>query len=227
MKTWRTMCCRRRTSSRSTTGRVRVILVVEPGIHPRHHLHLLLRGGVGQDVFEHEAVGLSFREGIGAFLVHRVLRGDHQERLRNRIHPAGDRGLTLLHRLQHRALRLGAGPVDLIEQHDVRVYRAQLGDERVGRRRVHLSADDVARQQVRCALDAVKSAVNGLGDHPGGRGLGEPRNAFNQNVPTGQQADQQRLAKVLLADHLRREGIADRSDDAMGIGQLTLAELNG
>ena len=67
-------------------------------------------------------------------------------------------------------------------------------------------------------MDALKSAVDGLGDDAGGRRLGQPRNALDQDVPACEQTDQQRLAQVLLTDHLRRERIADGADDALGLG---------
>ena len=147
------------------------------------------------DVLEHESVGLRLRQRIGALLVHRVLGRDHQERLGDRVLDARDGGLPLLHRLEHGALRLGAGAVDLVEQHDVGVHRAELGDERVRRRLVDLGADDVAGQQVRRALDALKAAVDGFGDDAGGGGLGQAGNALDQEVPAGEQADQQRFAQ--------------------------------
>ena len=214
------MSCSRRTSSRFDDRPAAVALVVQPGIHPRHHLDLFIRGRIRHDVLEQEPVGLRLGEGIGAFLVDRVLGGDHQERLGNRVDAACDGRLPFLHRLEHRALRLGAGSVDLVEQHDVGVHRAQLGGERVRRRIVDLGADDVARQQVRRALDALEAAVDGFGDDAGGRRLGQPGNALDQDVPAGQQADQQRLAQILLSDDLRRERIADRADDALRLGDV-------
>ena len=64
---------------------------------------------------------------VGALLLDGVLRGEDEERRRAAGSLAADGGLPLLHRLEHRALGLGAGAVDLVEQHEVGVHRAELG----------------------------------------------------------------------------------------------------
>ena len=69
-------------------------------------------------------------------------------------------------------------------------------------------------QQVRRALDAPEPAVDGFGDDPGGRGLGQPGHALDQDVPAGEQADQQRFAQVVLSDDLGGERFGDGPDDA-------------
>jgi hypothetical protein len=81
-----------------------------------------------------------------------------------RVFDTGDGGLAFLHRFEHGALRLGAGPVDLVEQHDIGVHRPELGDEGVGGLVINLGADDVAGQQIGRALNAPKAALSGLGD---------------------------------------------------------------
>ena len=83
-------------------------------------------GIVDEDV-EHEAVELGLGQRIGAFLLDRVLRGQHEERLgqRCRVPPDGD--LVLLHRLQQRRLRLGRRAVDLVGQDHVGEDRALAG----------------------------------------------------------------------------------------------------
>ena len=50
-----------------------------------------------------------------------------------------------------------------------------------------------------------KLAVDRLGDDPRRGGLGQPGHALDQQVAAGEQADQHRLAEMLLPDHLRRE----------------------
>ena len=68
---------------------------------------------------EHEAVELGLGQRIGAFLLDRVLRGDREERLGQRIGRLADRHFALLHRLQQRGLGLGRRAVDFVGQQDV------------------------------------------------------------------------------------------------------------
>ncbi len=66
---------------------------------------------------------------------------------------------------------------------------------------IDLGPDDVAGQQIGCALDSPEAPVDGFGNHPRGRRLGQAGNAFDEQVPAGQQRDQHRLAEMVLADH--------------------------
>jgi hypothetical protein len=84
-------------------------------------------GVVHADV-EHEAVELGLGQRVGALLLDRVLRRQHEERVGQRVVFAADGDLALLHRLQQRGLRLGRGAVDLVGQHDV-------GEDRPGEER--------------------------------------------------------------------------------------------
>ena len=167
-------------------GRGAVGAFVEPGVHPGDHLDLLVGRRVAHQFLEHEPVGLRLGQRIRALLVDWVLRRHDEERIGQRVLDPCDRGLAFLHRLQHRALGLGARAVDLVEQHDVGVHRAELGDERVVGRLVDLGADDVARQQVGRALDAPEFAADGLGDHACCGGLGQAGHALDQQVTARQ-----------------------------------------
>ena len=75
-------------------------------------------GIIDPDV-EHEPVELGLGQRIRPFLLDRVLRGQHEERLGQRMPPAADRHLVLLHRLEQRRLRLRRRAVDLVGQDHV------------------------------------------------------------------------------------------------------------
>ena len=70
-------------------------------------LDLLGLGGVVELDQEHEPVELRLGQRVGPFLLDRVLRGQHEERWiePERLPEHGD--VLLLHRLEHRRLRLG------------------------------------------------------------------------------------------------------------------------
>ena len=66
---------------------------------------------------------------IGAFHLQRVLRRQHKEGRIQVIAPPGNRDRLLLHRFQHRRLRLGRRPIDLIGEHQIGEYRTGLKAE--------------------------------------------------------------------------------------------------
>ncbi|SHU13010.1 Uncharacterised protein [Mycobacteroides abscessus subsp. abscessus] len=110
--------------------RCTLVIRVDAGIDPEDDLRLFRGVRVGQNLLEHESVHLRLRQWIGPLLVDRILRGQHQEWFRDLVDLSGDAGLSFLHRLQHGALRLRTGTVDLVQQHDVGMHRAELGLER-------------------------------------------------------------------------------------------------
>ena len=84
-----------------------------------------------------------------------------------------------------------------------RMKLAKIGPLRVRKaasRDVNHRADQVGRQQVGRELDAVELGGQRLGQRLDGRGLGQPRHAFQEHVPVGQQPDQQPGDHLLLAD---------------------------
>ena len=149
------------------------------------------------------------------FCVASTMNGDG-----TRVDLARDRRLPLLHRLEHRGLRLGGGPVDLVEQHDVGVHRAQLRRELRGPVVEDLRADDVRRHEVGRALDAVERAGHRLGERLRRRRLGQPRDGLQQDVPTAHQRDDERRAQLRLPDDALVEDAFDALAERSGSGQV-------
>jgi len=160
-------------------------LVSGPG-HALDDATLLLLAGVIHHQLEHEAVHLRLRQRIGAFLFDRVLRRQHQEGLRQRARFAGQRHLSLLHRLQQRGLHLGRGAVDLVRQHEVAEDRSEVDRPLAGLGVIDLRAGQVGRQQVGSELDAPEGAADGAGQRLHGHRLGEAGHALDQHVAVGQ-----------------------------------------
>ena len=109
--------------------------------HSTQDLQLVLALRVIHSELEHEAIHLSFGQGIGALLLDRVLRGQNQERILERVALGAYRYLAFLHGLQQGALHLRRRAVDLVGQHDVCEDRALLGAETAVARRVDHGAD--------------------------------------------------------------------------------------
>ena len=72
---------------------------------------------------KHEPVQLGLGQRVGAFLLDRVLRRQHQERRLQLKRLPSRRDLVFLHGFEHRRLRLRRGAVDLVRQHDVGEHR--------------------------------------------------------------------------------------------------------
>ena len=88
-----------------------------------HDPHLLVLRQVGHHDVEHEAIELRFGQRVGAFLLDRILRGEHEERPFERIGAARRRDVVLLHRFEQRGLRLRRRAVDLVGEDDLREDR--------------------------------------------------------------------------------------------------------
>jgi hypothetical protein len=124
---------------------------------------------------------------------------------------ATDAHLPLLHRLQERRLRLRGRAIDLVGEHHVGEQRPFKKPQLPRPSRLvfleHVGADDVGRHQVGGELDAAEGEVEALGQRADEERLGKARHALEQTVATAEQADQQLLDHLALADdHPRQLG---------------------
>ena len=162
---------------------------------------------------EHETVDLRLGQRVGSLLLQGVLRGQHEERLRQGVGVVADGHLTLLHGLQQRRLHFGRGAVDLVRQYEVGEDRTLAYDEILVLLRVDQRADQVGGQQVGGELYARETGVDGLGERGDGQRLGQSRDAFQKDVSVGQQADQQGVHQVALAHDDLSHFVAERIDE--------------
>ncbi len=167
---------------------------------------------------EHEPVELGLGQLERAALLDRVLGGDHQERRRQLEGLVADRHAPLLHGLQQGTLDLGRGTVDLVGQEQVREDRPLVDAEVVGPLVEDLRADDVGGEQVDGELDPGELEVDRLGERRDQQGLGQARHALEQQVPAGEQCDQEPLDHHVLADHDRPDALAHLPDEFECLG---------
>ena len=76
---------------------------------------------------------------------------------------------------------------------------------------VEEAARDVARQEVGRELDALEAEVEGLGHEAGDERLGQARVVLDEDVPVGEDAGQDLLEHVRLAD----DHLAERGEDVL------------
>ncbi len=167
--------------------------------HPHQDLALLEPGRIVHPHLEKKPVELRLGQRIGAFLLDRVLGGEHQERRWQRVGRAPDGDLALLHRLEQRRLHFRGSAVDLVGQNDVGEQGALLGMKLLGLLVEDHRPDDIGRQKIRRELDSGEGGVENLGQGPDREGLGQAGHALEQDVPPGQEPDQETLDHATLA----------------------------
>ena len=162
------------------------------------------RDGIADGELHHEPVELRLGQRIGALLLDRVLRGQHEERLGQHVRlPRRGHGV-LLHRLEQRGLGLRRRAVDLVGQHDVREDRPVHELEEAPPGAVvlleQLGAGDVARHQVGGELHARELEVERLGDGLHEQRLREAGHADEQRVAAREDRGDEIVHDVALAD---------------------------
>src|SRR5688572_28004418 len=96
---------------------------------------------------------------------------------------AVDRDLPFVHRFEQRRLRLRRGPIDLVRQQKITEDRPGLELEGLLMRVVNRYAEHVARQHVAGELQSMEAARNRSRQRLCERGLANPRNVFDQQMP--------------------------------------------
>ena len=175
---------------------------------PEELLLDLLRRVVDQDL-EEEAVELRLGQRIGACALQRVLRGEHEVGLRQRVRHAVDRDGPLRHRLEHRALRLRRGAVDLVREQDVREHRAVPELELALLRVVERRARHVGRHEVRRELHAAKVTAQDVPERSHEQRLSDAGDTFEQHVSARQHRDQHRAEDLVLSDEHTSDLVLD------------------
>jgi hypothetical protein len=180
--------------------------------------------GVADPDPQQEPVELSLGQGEGPLELDRVLGCEHDERVRKRPRRPLDRDLPLLHRLEQRRLGPRSGPVDLVDQEDVRENRAR--SEAEVATLVEAGACDIDGEEVRRPLDPVRAEGKGACDRPCEERLAGPRDVLDEDVAVGEEGSRDQSKRAFGSDH----GSADRDPDVLpemsawggGAGRRTL-----
>jgi hypothetical protein len=147
--------------------------------------------------------------------------------MRSRMRVAGEGDGAFLHRFQQRRLGLGRRAVDLVGQQHLGEYGTGLEAEHAlagtGVFLQDLGADDIRGHQVGRELDAAELHVRGLGQRLHQQGLAQARHAFDQRVAAAQQAGEQQLHHVLLADDDTAHARLERVDLRHQVGDVVFS----
>ncbi len=135
-------------------------------------------------------------------LLLRVLRGDDEERLRQRHRLPVERHLPLFHGFEQCALRLGRCPVDLIGQNQLRKDGTVLKTELAGLAVVDRYTEYIGGQQIARELHPLEGQTQRSGEGVGEGGLADAGNILDQQVPARQQAGEaQANLRIFPQDH--------------------------
>ena len=123
-------------------------------------------------------------------MLDRVLRGDDEKRLRQRERFTVDGDLRFVHGFEKRGLRARRGAIDFVGEDDI-------GEDRAGTKFkiarlgiVDADTENIAGEQVRGELDALKAAMKGFCERLRESGLADTGNVFNEQVAASEQGDQ-------------------------------------
>ena len=181
----------------------RGVLCIFLGAQHAQHLGFVCRLGVVEQYLHHKAVHLRLGQRVGAFLLDGVLRGQHHKQWGQRVAVAGDGDLPLFHGFKQGCLHLGRGAVDFVGQDQIAEQWPGLKTDQVLAVNLvqHLRAGDVRWQQVGRELDTAHLRIQVSGQRLDGAGLGQSRQAFEEQMTVGQQADDDLANNLVLAQH--------------------------
>ena len=152
---------------------------------------------------EHESIELRFRQRIRAFLLDRILRSDHEKRLRQRMRGLADRNFALLHRLQQSRLSFRRRAVHFVGQQNIREDRA-FDEPKISPAVFvfvqHVRAGNVAGHQVGRELNAFELHIENPRDRADHQRFRQARHAFQQAMAAGENGGEHLLDHIVLPD---------------------------
>ncbi len=102
-------------------------------------------------------------------------------------------------------------------------HRPGMKPERSGPLVVDAHPGDIGRQKIRGELDAVTGRLQRRRDAAGQRGLAQPRNVLDEQVPASEQAGQRQRNRLGLAPHHQLDVVDDGLKRRREIGRLITA----
>jgi hypothetical protein len=187
------------------------------------HAALVVGAWIPERDAHQEAIELVLRQRVGALEFVGILRRHHHEGLRQPVRDPLDGDGPLAHGLEQRTLGAGRGAVDLVGQHDVGEDRPRPELELSSVAQEDAGTRDVAGQEVRRALDTAEGALQAAGERARERGLAHAGNILDQRVPAREQAGDQAIDGLAIAQVRRADRVAQLlhgSHESMSIGAL-------
>ena len=180
------------------------------------HLLLLLRARVADRQLEQEAVELRLGQRVGALVLDRVLGGDDDERVGQRV-GRRPRRVTCRSSIDSSSAAWVFGGVRLISSASSTLVNTGPGRKRNPPPPVGAAVEDelaghVGRHEVGRELHALEVEVEGGGERLDDQRLGHAGHALEQHVAAGQQRRDQAGQRAVLADDDLAHLVAHRED---------------
>ena len=165
-----------------------------------HQRHLVDLRRIVDLHLQQEAVELRLGQRVGAFLLDRVLRGEHHEGRLHLVRLAFDGDLRLLHHLEQRGLGLCRRAVDLVGEQQVDEHRPAPRGEHLVLRVVERVAGDVGGHEIGRELDAPEGSGDGARQRLHQQRLAQAGHALDQHMAAGEQRAEHRVDHFGLTD---------------------------
>ena len=182
---------------------------------PLEHLELAGAAGVAHRHADQEAVELGLGQRKRPLVLDRVLRGEDDEWLGQRVGHAVDGDLALLHRFQQRGLGLRRGAVDLVGEDELGHDGPRPVLEAAGLLVEDVDPGHVAGQEIGGELDALEGAADRARDRLGQDRLADAGDVLDQDVTAAEQGDEHEEHFVPLADDHSLDVVADQARDTL------------
>ena len=150
---------------------------------PTQNLALGAAVGIAHPHPHQETVELGLGQRIGAVMFDRILRGNHQKRLRQRVGMRIHRHLAFVHGFEQGRLGLRRSAIDLIGQQHVGEHRAALEFELLFDGGVDRDPQNIGGKHVAGELHPLKGAIEGPGQGLSQRGLADAGYASISRCP--------------------------------------------
>ena len=164
-----------------------------------HHAAFVRRFRIADGQPDRKTIHLRVRQQLRTGSACRVLRGEDDKRLRDRMTDAVDGDLPFLHGLEQRGLRAGRRPVELVREEQIAEHRTGLIDELAAILLIDGIASNIGRQHVRRELHAPVIESQRAGKCQRHGRLADAGNILEQHMATGQQHRQHPDQNAVLA----------------------------
>ena len=172
--------------------------------------------GVEDESLQKETIQLGFGEWIGALEVDGVLRSEDGKVGGQRADDAVSGDLALFHAFEQSGLGARGHAVDFVNQEQVGEDCACVKTEFVGALQQDCGTEDVGGHQVGRGLDAMEAEAEQAGERFDDEGLGDARDAFEEDVALDEECHEGFVDDAGLA-----------GDDAAQLGAGVVEELAG
>ena len=176
---------------------------------------------------QHEAVELRFRQSKRSFVLDRILRRDHHEWIGQSARYARGGHLALGHGLEQRRLHLGRRAIDFIDKNQRMEHRSGREFEHAAILPPYRRSREIGGHEVRRALNSREADLQPAREKFRRAGFREAWRAFDEQMPVGEQTDQQSFDERGAANEARFQKVPELIEARVGVVFFVSGRRNG